>query len=157
MTDYKTIQTDLDAAVRSLMASVLITPEEPQSAVNTHQFVQAVMQVARVAEWAAGLHESYATARQGEDRISNLREVEITVGDLSPEEIEALRSAPGSGVLIPGEPNLAHMKRLMREVAHYFTPGYRLCNSMPSTHSGAVYDLLAEAEKHGWLERPRPV
>lgn len=56
--DYKTIQTDLDAALRALMASVLISHEAPQSSVNTHAFVQAVMQIARVSSWAAGLHES---------------------------------------------------------------------------------------------------
>jgi hypothetical protein len=108
----------------------------------------------RVLACVAGLHESHTLfCREAETERQA-----VTCGFVdppSPEEMTALRSAPSSGVLIPVEPNVAHLKRLMREVAHYFTPGYRLHNTMPSTHSGAVYDLLAEAEKQGWLKPPR--
>jgi hypothetical protein len=158
MSDYKTIQTDLDAAVRMLMGSVLhlvVAQERNHTTVETAAFVQAVARVSRVAAWAGGLHESHALYQ----KAAQAEHQAVTCGFVdppSPEEMEALRNAPSAGEPIPTGPDLASLKRRMLEVARYFTPGYRLRNSMPSTHSGAVYDLLAEAEKLGWLSLPEP-
>jgi hypothetical protein len=159
MTDYKTIQTDLDAAVRMLMGSVLhlvVAQERNHTTVETAAFVQAVARVSRVASWAGGLHESHALCQkeaQAEHRA-------VTCGFVdppSPEEMEALRSAPGSGVLMPAEPNLIPLRRLFRRLDRQGEPDSRERSVLSLDQVKAVYDLLDAAEALGWLKPATPV
>jgi hypothetical protein len=62
MSDYREIHRDLDRAISLLMASIYQRPagyEGSEITCDPSPFVQAVMQIARTSQWAAGLHEGH--------------------------------------------------------------------------------------------------
>lgn len=58
---------------------------------------------------------------------------------------EQMAAPAGSVVVVPVE-----LVNRLADVAGYFTPQWRVRDyRTPSTHAGAVYDLLAVAQRHG--------